>query len=131
MAVARPIRSEADYDLAMGRIDALMALEERTLEQRDEMKVLALLIEDYERSVAPIDPPDPIEAIKFRADQAGLTAADLAPHFGGRNRVYEVLNGQRGLTVSMIRALNERLGIPADILLGRSGANSSNPVISD
>ena len=131
MAIVRPIRSEADYDLAMGRIDALMALEERTSEQRDEMKVLALVIEDYERTVAPIDPPDPIEAIKFRADQAGLTAADLAPYFGGRNRVYEVLNGQRGLTVSMIRALNERLGIPADILLGRSGANSSNPVIND
>ena len=77
--------SEADYDLAMGRIDALMALEQRTSEQRDEMKVLA--IGNYERSVAPIDPSDPIEAIEFRADQTGLTAAELAPYLGGRNRI--------------------------------------------
>ena len=131
MATVRPIRSEADYDSAMERIDALMALEERTSEQRDEMKVLALVIEDHERSIAPIDPPDPIEAIKFRADQAGLTAADLAPYFGSRNRVYEVLNGQRNLTISMIRALNKRLGIPADILLGRSSANLSDPIFGD
>ena len=116
----RPIRSDDDYQSAMNRIESLMDVEDPTMDQQDEIELLSLVIEDHERKSVPIDPPDPIEAIRFRMDQAGLTAADVAHCFGGRTRVYEVLNGRRGLTAGMMRALNEHLGIPADILLGRS-----------
>ena len=118
----RPIRSDADYQLAMERIESLMDLEGPTQDQQDEIELLSLVIEAHERETVPIEPPDPIEAIKFRMEQAGLTAADVAHCFGSRTRVYEVLRGRRDLNVSMMRALNEHLGIPADVLLGRSGA---------
>ena len=127
----RPIRSDDDYRSAMGRIEWLMDVENPTPDQQDEIELLSLVIEDHERKSVPIDPPDPIEAIKFRMDQAGLTAADVAHCFGGRTRVYEVLNGQRGLTAAMMRALNEHLGIPADILLGRSAARLPEPSSHD
>ena len=117
----RPIRSDADYQLAMDRIESLMDLDDPTQDQQDEIELLSLVIEAHERETVPIEPPDPIEAIKFRMEQAGLTAADVAHCFGGRTRVYEVLRGRRDLNVSMMRALNEHLGIPADILLGALG----------
>ena len=123
MSIVRPVRTEADYEPALARLDALMALQDRNPDQQDELEMLALAIESYERRIAPIGPPDPIDAIRFRMDQAGLTAADVASCFGGRNRVYEVLNGRRDLTLGMIRALNAHLGIPADILLSRPGAS--------
>ena len=123
----RPIRSDADYQLAMDRIESLMDLEDPTQDQQDEIELLSLVIEAHERETTPIEPPDPIEAIRFRMDQAGLTAADVAHCFGGRTRVYEVLNGRRNLTASMMRALNEYLGIPADILLGHSNARLPEP----
>lgn len=75
------------------------------------------MIHAYEQAVRPIEPPDPIEAIKFRMEQAGLSVADLEPVIGARNRVYEVLNKTRPLTISMIRRVNVALGIPADILI--------------
>ena len=127
----RPIRSDDDYQSAMDKIESLMDVEDPTPDQQDEIELLALVIEDHERKSAPIDPPDPIEAIKFRMDQAGLTAADVAHCFGGRTRVYEVLNGRRGLTTGMMRALNEHLEIPADILLGRSAARLPAPSSHD
>ena len=123
----RPIRSDADYQSAMDRIESLMDLEDPTHDQQDEIELLSLVIEAHERETVSIDPPDPIEAIRFRMDQAGLGAADVAHCFGGRTRVYEVLNGRRGLTASMMRALNEHLGIPADILLGRAGVRLPAP----
>lgn len=79
---------------------------------------LLTLIEAYERKHYPLDPPDPIEAIKFRMDQAGLTVADMVPYIGPRHRVYEVLNGKRPLTMHMIRRLMT-LGIPASSLIGK------------
>ena len=79
--------------------------------------MLTTLVEAYEAAHYPIDPPNPIEAIKFRMEQGGLTRADLADMIGPRNRVAEVLNGKRALTVTMIRKLNEGLGIPAEILI--------------
>ena len=127
----RPIRSDDDYQSAMDRIESLMDVEDPTLDQLDEIELLSLVIEDHERKSVSIDPPDPIEAIKFRMDQAGLTAADVAHCFGGRTRVYEVLNGRRGLTAGMMRALNEHLGIPADILLGRSAVRLPEPSSHD
>ena len=123
----RPIRSDGDYQLAMDRIESLMDLEHPTRDCQDEIEILSLVIEAYERETVPIEPPDPIEAIRFRMDQAGLTASEVAHCFGGRSRVYEVLNGRRELNVSMMRALNEHLGIPADILLGRPDARFPEP----
>ena len=123
MGIVRPVRAEADYGPALERLDALMAMPNRSRDEQDELEMLALAIEAYERRTTPIGPPDPIDAIRFRMDQAKLTASDVAPYFGGRNRVYEVLNGRRDLTLGMIRALNAHLGIPADILLGRPGAS--------
>ena len=127
----RPIRTDADYELAMARIEALLDLEELTPNHEDEIELLSLVIEAYERKTASIDPPDPIEAIRFRMDQSGLKAADVAHCFGGRTRVYEVLSGRRALNVSMMRALHEHLGIPADILLGRPSAHLPEPTAYD
>ena len=123
MGIVRPVRTKADYDPALERLDTLMILQDRSPDQQDELEMLALAIEAYERRTTPIGPPDPIDAIRFRMDQAKLTAADVAPYFGGRNRVYEVLNNRRDLTLGMIRALHAHLGIPADILLGWPGAS--------
>ena len=79
---------------------------------------MVTLIEAYERKHYPIDPPDPIEAIKFRMEQGGLTVKDLEPMIGKSNRVYEVLSGKRNLTLPMIRRLHRDLGIPAESLIG-------------
>lgn len=79
--------------------------------------MLTTLIQAYEAKHFPIDLPDPIEAIKFRMEQAGLTAKDLEPMIGRRNRVYEVLNRKRSLTLPMIRKLHQQLGIPAESLI--------------
>ena len=127
----RPIRSDTDYELAMARIESLMELQDPTPDQEDEIELLSLVMEAHERKTVSIDPPDPIEAIRFRMEQAGLKAADVAHCFGGRTRVYEVLNGRRALNVSMMRALHEHLGIPADILLGRPGARLPEPSAYD
>jgi len=122
MNIVSVIRTKADYEMALNRLDALMAEEDNSRDELDELEMLALVIESWEKKIAPVDPPDPIEAIRFHMDQRNLTAADVAPYFGGRNRVYEVLSGKRDLTLGMIRALYAHLGIPADILLGRPGA---------
>ena len=123
----RPIRSDADYRSSMDRAESLMDIDSPTRDQKDEIELLALIIEDYERRTTSIGPPSPIEAIKFRMEQLGLTAADVAPYFGGRTRVYEVLKGRRDLSTGMMRALNEHLGIPADVLLGRSITHFPEP----
>lgn len=120
----RPIRTDADYRSAMKRVESLVDIDEPTKDEKDEIELLSLVIEAHERRTTPIPSPDPIEAVKFRMDQMGLTAADVAPCFGGRTRVYEVLGGRRDLNVGMMRALNEHLGIPAEILLGRPAAHS-------
>lgn len=79
--------------------------------------MLATLVQSYEAKNYPIDLPDPIEAIKFRMEQAGLTAKDLEPMIGQRNRVYEILNRKRALTLPMIWKLHQQLGIPAESLI--------------
>jgi HTH-type transcriptional regulator/antitoxin HigA len=84
--------------------------------------VLATLVEAYERKHFPVSPPDPVQAILFRMEQQGLTRKDLAPLLGSRARVSEVLNHKRELTLPMIRALHEKLGIPAESLIGSKRA---------
>jgi antitoxin component HigA of HigAB toxin-antitoxin module len=83
----------------------------------DELDVLALLIEKYEQEMFPIDPPSPVEAIKFRMEQQGLIKKDLTPYIGSAPKVTEVLNGTRNLSINMIRKLHQGLGISLDILI--------------
>jgi HTH-type transcriptional regulator/antitoxin HigA len=116
MIKIRPIRTEADYDAALARAAVLMDAKEGSVEA-EELDVLATLIEAYEDKHYPMDPPDPIEAIKFRMEQQGLTRKDLEPMIGTRTRVAEVLNRKRNLSIGMIRRLHAELGIPAEVLI--------------
>jgi len=114
----RPIRSEADYQLALRDVAAYFENEpEPGTDEGDRFDILLTLIEAYETRHFPVDLPDPIEAIKFRMDQEGLTAKDLEPAIGRRNRVYEILNGKRNLTLAMVWNLHEMFGIPAESLI--------------
>ena len=113
----RPIRTEDDYRAALAEIDGLMTAEMDTPEG-DRLDVLVTLVQAYEARHFPIDLPDPVEAIKFRMEQGGLTAKDLVPSIGRQNRVYEVLNRKRDLTLPMIRNLHKNLGIPVESLIG-------------
>jgi HTH-type transcriptional regulator/antitoxin HigA len=112
----KPIRSEADYEHALAEVERLWGSKSGT-PNGDRVDVLATLIEAYEEKHDPIDVPDPIEAIKFRMDQQGLTRKDLEPLIGTRTRISEVLNGKRALSIAMIRKLVEKLGIPAEVLI--------------
>lgn len=124
MQAIRPIKSEADYDAALERIDSLMAVNDAAA--RDELDVLATLVEVYEDEHHKIDLPGPIEAIRFRMEQQGLTQADLKTYIGSSAKVSEVLSGKRQLTLKMIRALNTHLGIPAKVLIGESSGALPN-----
>ena len=112
----KPIRSEADYQAAMVELERLWGGKAGTPEG-DRLDVLATLIDAYESEHEPVDSPDPIEAIKFRMEQQGLTRRDLEPIIGSRARVAEVLNRKRDLSIAMIRRLHERLGISAEVLI--------------
>lgn len=112
----KPIRSEADYEAALAEIDRLWEAAEGTPES-DRLDVLATLVEAFEDENYPTDPPDPIEAIKFRMEQQGLTLSDLESLLGSRGRVSEILNRRRGLSLDMIRRVHEQLGISADVLI--------------
>lgn len=112
---AKPrITSPADYASAMARIGELMRDE-------TELRELTAAVHDYERDHFPIDAPTPHEAIKFRMEQMGLRPRDVEDIFGSRGKTSEVLSGKRGLSIAMIRKCRERLGIPADILIGHGG----------
>ncbi|MDH6265401.1 HTH-type transcriptional regulator/antitoxin HigA [Rhizobium sp. SG_E_25_P2] len=115
----KPIRTEADHDAALGEVERLWGAKSGTPEG-DRLDVLATLIEVYEAKQYPMDPPDPIEAIKFRMEQQGLTRKDLEPIFGTRNRTSEILNRRRGLSIEMIRQLHAKLGISAEVLIRHS-----------
>jgi len=112
-----PIRTKKEYQAALRNIDALMDAKPHTVEG-DALELLSIIVADYERRKYPIEAPNPIAAIRFRMEQQGFSLADLAPLLGGRNRVSEVLNGKRRLTVEMIRRLHTELGIPAQVLIG-------------
>jgi HTH-type transcriptional regulator/antitoxin HigA len=112
----RPIRTKADYRAALKEVEALMAAERNTPEG-ERLDVLVTLVEAYETKHYPLDLPDPVEAIRFRMEQRGLTPKDLVPMIGQINRVYEVLGRRRPLTLAMIQRLHGELGIPAESLI--------------
>lgn len=112
----KPIRSNQDYRSALREIERLMSAEMNTPEG-DRLDVLATLVEAYERKHFPMELPDPVEAIKFRMDQMGLRPKDLEPMIGRSNRVYEILNRKRPLTLKMVWQLHKGLGIPAESLV--------------
>src|ERR1051325_6111687 len=116
MNAVKPIRTRRDYESAMRAVKSLWGAKAGTREG-DRLDVLATLIDAYEAEHYPMDPPDPIEAIKFRMEQQGLTRRDLEGIIGTRTRIAEVLGRKRGLSIGMIRRLHDRLGIPADVLI--------------
>lgn len=118
----KPIKSDHDYRRALKQIERLMDARPNTPEG-DRLDVLATLVEAWEQKHHAIEPPEPLEAIRFVMEQRGLTRRDLEGLIGSRARVAEVLNGKRPLTLPMIRRLHECLGISAEALIRRPRAN--------
>jgi HTH-type transcriptional regulator/antitoxin HigA len=116
----KPIRTKADHRAALKEIEALMTAEAGTPEG-ERLDVLVTLVEAYERKHYRFDLPDPVEAIRFRMEQKGMTPKDLVPMIGRINRVYEVLSRRRPLTLAMIQRLHSELGIPAESLIKQPG----------
>ncbi|HGS4674528.1 helix-turn-helix domain-containing protein [Vibrio paracholerae] len=112
----RPIKTDADYRAALNDLENLMMAEPDTVEG-EKLDILVTLVEAYEAKHFPMDLPDPVEAIKFEMERKGLTVKDLEPMIGKSNRVYEILNHKRSLTLKMIWKLHEGLGIPAESLI--------------
>jgi HTH-type transcriptional regulator/antitoxin HigA len=113
-----PIRTKANYESVLAEVSKLVDLDPKAgTPNGDRLEVLSILIEDYESKRFPIDSPNPIDAIRFRMEQNDLSVKDLVPLIGNPNRVYEVLNGKRPLTLNMIRKITEELGIPAKVLI--------------
>jgi HTH-type transcriptional regulator / antitoxin HigA len=116
----RPIHTEADHKLALKEISALMVADpDLGTPDGDRLDILTTLVQAYEAKHFPISAPDPVEAIKFRMEQSDLSVKDLEPLIGKSNRVYEVLNRKRPLTLAMIRKLHQGLGIPAEVLIAK------------
>ena len=115
----KPIRTRRDHETALAEVERLWGAKLGTPEG-DRLDVLATLIEAYEAVHIPMDPPDPIEAIKFRMEQQGLSRRDLESLIGTRTRVAEILNGRRNLSIAMIRRLHKALGISAEVLIRAS-----------
>lgn len=112
----KPIKTRADYETAVAEMKRVWGAKSGTPDG-DRLDILATLVDTYEAQHFPMDPPDPIEAIKFRMEQQGLTRKDLEDILGTRSRVAEVLNRRRGLSINMIRRLHEKLGISAEVLI--------------
>jgi HTH-type transcriptional regulator/antitoxin HigA len=113
-----PIRTEEDYRAALRQVSLFFDTEpDPGTPDGDRFEVLLTLVEAYEAKHFPLELPDPVEAIKFRMEQEGLTPKDLMPMIGRLNRVYEILNRKRPLTLNMIWKLHEKLGIPAESLI--------------
>lgn len=115
----KPIRNDQDLQAAFHRLETIFQAEEGTPES-DEMEVLVTLIEAYENQHYPIAPPDPIEAIKFRMEQNGLTRQDLEPLLGSSGRVSEVLNRKRKLSLKMMKNLHDQLNISYESLMSQA-----------
>ncbi|TPV31143.1 helix-turn-helix domain-containing protein [Paucihalobacter ruber] len=111
-----PIRNEKDYQEALNRLEDIFDANKGT-EEGDELEILSILIDQYEKENFPIGMPDPIEAIKFRMEQMGMNQKDLAEVVGFKSRVSEILNKKRKLTLNMIRKLNTTLHIPTEVLV--------------
>ena len=115
----RPIKTKSDYEKVLSRISELMDAKLNSPEG-DELEVLSTLVDAYESRHFPIEPADPVDAILFRMEQEGLERKDLEPYLGGRQRVSEILNRRRRLSLEMIRRLHEGLNIPLENLIGRA-----------
>lgn len=111
----KPIKTKKDYKQALVRLELFDAKKET--KEGDELKILGVLIDQYENEHFPIDLPDPIEAIKFRMVQLGYTQTDLAKIVGLKSSASEILNKKRKLSIDMIRQLHEKLNIPTDVLI--------------
>lgn len=118
-----PIKSENDYDKALAEVEQLWGSEVGT-EAGDKLDILLVLVGDYEDKHHAIDPPDPVEAIKFRMEQMNLSRKDLEKMIGSRGRVSEVLNHRRGLSLNMIRSLHSDLHIPLESLIKSQGEHT-------
>lgn len=113
---AKILKTEEEYETALEFVSQLMDAAPDTAEEED-LDLWSMLVEQYEAKHYPIDPPDPIEAIKFRMDQLGLQQKDLTRYIPAKSKVSEVLGRKRGLSLPMIRALHKHLGIPAEVLV--------------
>jgi HTH-type transcriptional regulator/antitoxin HigA len=122
----KPIHNEDDYRAALCQIETLMNAQENTPEG-DLLDILVTLVEAYERKAYPMSLPDPVEAIKFYMEQNEMTPKDLEPVIGRMNRVYEVLNHTRPLTLKMIRNLHGQFGIPAESLIKEPTRHRNTP----
>ena len=116
MDTLKPVKNKRDYEAALHAIEQLMAAKRNTPEG-DRLDVLVTLVEAYEARQFPLDLPDPVEAIKLVMEQRGLSVKDLVPYIGQPNRIYEVLNHKRPLTMAMAWKLHKGLGIPAESLI--------------
>jgi len=126
----RPPRTEAEYEAAVDEIERYFENEPRRgTPEADRFDLLALVIEDYEKKRWPIDPPDPVEAIRFRMQTGGYSQADLGRLLGSRQRASDILKRRRPLTLSMIWKLNRKWDIPAEALIkpknGRGSARNA------
>jgi HTH-type transcriptional regulator / antitoxin HigA len=112
------IKTEADYENALVRVDTLLnSMAKKGTSDGDELELLIVLIEAYEKQHYPIPPPHPIEAIKFQLDQMGISELELDKMLGSRSRKTDILSGKRKLNLAMIRVLHEKLKIPAESLI--------------
>jgi HTH-type transcriptional regulator / antitoxin HigA len=118
LAMIKPIKNNTQYESALRRIYLLMQkdLKVNSLES-DELEILSVLVKEYENVHFPMPKPNPLEAIKFRLEQKGMTESELSEILGNRSRKSEILSGKRKLSLAMIRKLNEVLHIPAEVLI--------------
>lgn len=114
----RPIRTERDYEDTLARVEQIFDAEPDTPEG-DELEILSSLVQTYENNNYPIDMPDPIEAIKIRMEDLGLSRKDLEDAIGSKGRISEILNRKRPLTLPMVQRLSEKLGLPTEVLAQR------------
>ena len=129
MQPIRPIRNEADYELALQEIDRCLDAASGSPE-RDQLEVLTVLVDDFEAKHHSIGPPEPIAAIEFVLEQRGLSRKDLEGVIGGSGRISEVMNKRRSLTLAMIRKLVETFDLPADVLIRRTERSAAQDLKS-
>jgi HTH-type transcriptional regulator / antitoxin HigA len=115
----QPIHTEDDYQKALDRIEEIFDAKPGS-EEGDELEILGILVDEYEKKHFPIEAPKPIEAIKFRMDQLGMQQKDLAKLLGSKSRASEILSGKRSLSLQQIKILYRKLGIPAEVLIQES-----------
>ena len=112
----KPIRTKKDYEEALNRLEVIFDSKKGT-DKGDELEILGMLIENYEKEKFPVGFPDPVEAIKFRMEQLGYNQSDLATVVGLKSRASEILNRKRKLSLEMIRQIHDRLNIPTEVLI--------------